>query len=214
MREFVKTLGALALVAALVGAGAGTTEAAPVIKISPASTTVGLSTAFSVDIIVEGLDDASDEAVGGFSAELSFDDSLLSGVSYDIDPDDKMGSEVDFSFGFTGASGSPLDLFFIAEAGLDAAALSALQGSSFTLATIHFTSGVLEGLSTLKLSVVGPGGAFLSDADGFEIPAAAEEGKVCVSRDGTPCTVPEPALLSLLATAALTGLASRRRRRS
>lgn len=214
MRTFVNALGAWALAAVLVGAAAGTAEAAPVIKISPSSTVVGLNTVFSVDLIVEGLDDLSDEAVGGFSALLSFDDTLLSGVSYLIDPDDKMGAEIDLSFGFDGGAGSPLDLFFVAEAGLNAAALSALQGTGFRLATISFTSGVIEGLSSLRLSVFGPGGAFLSDADGFEIPATAEQGSVCVSRTGTPCTVPEPGLLSLLATGALTGLVARRRRRA
>lgn len=212
MREFAKALGACAVAALLVGVSAGTAAAAPVIKLSPASTLIGLTTAFSVDIIVEGLDDASDEAVGGFSALLSFDDSLLSGVGYTVDPDGKMGAETDLSFGFTGGAGSPLDLFFVAEAGLDAAALSALQGTGFRLATISFTSGVLEGLSSLKLSVVGAGGTFLSDADGFELPATAEEGKVCVSRTLTPCTVPEPGLFSLVASGLVAGLAAARRR--
>lgn len=212
MRTFVNSLGAWALATVLLGIAAGTAEAAPVIKISPSSTIVGLSTGFSVDLIVEGLDDLSDEAVGGFSALLSFDESLISGVSYVIDPDDKMGAEVDLSFGFDGGAGSPLDLFFVAEAGLNAAALSALQGTGFRLATISFTSGVLEGLSTLRLSVFGAGGAFLSDADGFEIPATAEGGQVCVSRTGAPCAVPEPGLLSLLATGAVTAFAARRRR--
>lgn len=216
MRQFVKALGACAVAALLVGISAGTAAAAPVLKLSPASTLVGLSTGFSVDIIVEGLDDASDEAVGGFSALLSFDDTLISGVSYVVDPDDKMGAgHVDLSFGFSGASGSPLDLFVVAEAGLDGAALSALQGTGFKLATISFTSGVIEGLSTLKLSVVGAGGTFLSDADGFEIAdVTAEDGKVCVSRTLAPCTVPEPGLFSLLASGLVAGLVARRRSRA
>jgi hypothetical protein len=108
-----------------------------------------------------------------------------------------MGAEVDFGSAFSGTGDSPLELFFVADASMNHAALKAVQGAGFRLATVTF-SAVGNGISPLILSLVaGEGAAFLSDADGFEIPAQAVNGSVCV---GPNCVrgVPEPSSLSLL----------------
>ena len=206
MTSVNKLFRVLTLALALTGAIAVQTEAA-IISISPSSQTVNIGDTVTADIIVSGL--AADESVGGVSLELAFNDSILSGFSYTVDPDDKMGAEDDFSFGFTGGTGSPLDLFFVAEAGLDHAALTAMQGAGFRVASVSFTA-IANGLSGLNMSPTGPGGAFLSDADGFTIPTQAVNGSVCVG--GNCPAAPEPGLIALLG-AGLSAIAVRRKAR-
>ncbi len=203
----------LALAVLLVAASAIQTEALPIVSVSPATQTVPLGPV-SIDILVSGLGPL--EEVGGFSLLLSFDDSILSGDSFVNDPDAKMGAGTDFSFGFL--PGGILDLFYIAEDFIplgpgpeDDAALKALQGDGFTLATINFTA-IAEGTSKLNLSVIAPGGTILSDAQGFDLPAQAVNGSVCVSNSGA-CAVPEPASFSLIATAIGALVVQRRRNR-
>jgi hypothetical protein len=173
---------------------------AATISIVPGDQNALIGDLVSVDIVVSGL--LADEAVGGVSLLLSFNN-ILSGAGFTIDPDDNMGFDLDpvnndFGSGFTGVGGSPLELFFLADASLDHAALQALQGASFTLATVTFNA-VANGVSPLILSLVaGEGAAFLSDADGAELPAQAINGSVCVGPDCVREGVPEPTSLSLL----------------
>lgn len=192
------------LTAALAMAAFAVQTEAATISISPASQNASIGDTVTADIIVSGL--AADESVGGVSLLLSFNDAVLQGLGYTVDPDDKMGVEDDFSLGFTGGSGSPLELFFLAEFGADHAALKALQGDGFRVATVDFTA-VANGFSGLNLSLAGAGAVYLSDADGFPIGTQAVNGSVCV---GGNCTVPEPTLLALLGTG-LFGMAVRRR---
>jgi len=184
----------LALVMVASGFLAVRAEAAT-ISLVPGSQNALIGDIVSVDIMVGGL--LADESVGGVSLLLSFTDAILSGTGFTLDPDNLMGAEVDFSFGFEPGGNSPLDLFFVAQASLNHAALKALQGAGFRLATVSFEA-VGNGISPLILSLVsGEGAIFLSDADGFEIPAQAVNGEVCV---GPNCVrgVPEPSSLSLL----------------
>lgn len=172
---------------------------AATISIVPGSQNALIGDLVTADIVVSGL--LADESVGGVSLLLSFSN-ILSGTGFTIDPGDNMGFDLDpanndFGSGFTGLGGSPLELFFLADASLNHAALKALQGASFTLATVTFTA-VANGVSPLVLSLAaGEGAAFLSDAEGFVIPAQAVNGSVCVGPD---CArkVPEPTSLSLL----------------
>jgi hypothetical protein len=190
MRRFQRVLRVLTL-AVMVGAvGAAQTEAAT-ISISPVAQDANVGDSVFVDILVGGL--AADESVGGVSLLLSFNDAILSGVNYTPDPDDLMGAEVDFSFGFQGGNGSPLDLVFLADGGLDHTALKALQGTGFRVARIEFLA-LANGLSGVNLSVNPQLGIFLSDALGDELPTTAANGTVCV---GGNCTAPEPGLLAL-----------------
>jgi len=196
----------LTVALALTGASVAQTEAA-IISVSPVSQGGNIGDTITADIIVSGL--AADESVGGVSFLLSFNDSVLSGTTFAVDPDDLMGAELDLSFGFTGGNGSPLDVFFIAEAGLDHAALKALQGGGFRVASVSFLA-TANGFSALNLTATGPSGEFISDADGFPIAAQAQNGSVCI---GGPCpAAPEPGLIALLG-AGLSAIAVRRRAR-
>jgi len=208
----------LALAVAVAVGSVVRAEAIPIVSISPATQTVPQGPV-SVDILVSNL--GQGEEVGSFSLLLSFNSAILSGVSFINDPDAKMGALAnnpanDLSLGF---SVGTLDLFYLADdfapAGPgpeDDAALQALQGTGFRLATVNFMANA-DGQSLLTLSVVPPAGAFLSDALGFELPAAGRNGEVCV---GGPCAqtaVPEPATFGLLG-AGICALLVRRRRQA
>lgn len=189
----------------------GSSEAA-VISISPASQNSTIGNTVNVDILVSlGLG----EVVGGVSLFLGFNPAILTGASYTVDPDSKMGTAAcgfcDFSGGFSGGS---LDLFFLADAALNQAALGALQGGGFRLATVSFTA-TGNGTTPLTLSFAQPGGAFLSDANGNVLPASAVNGSVCVGPGcGGPAPVPEPGTLVLLGMGlAIAGLRHRRQMR-
>ena len=203
--------------AALVGACfAGRVEATPIISISPASQNVVQGNPASIDIVVSNL--AASESVGGVNILLSFSDAILDGVSFALDPQAKMGAEFDFGSGFAAGGNSPLTLLFLADATLDHTALKALQGASFTLATVNFTAANV-GLSPLTLSFQPQFGVFLSDALGFELPATAQNGSICVGAGTAPincqveATVPEPGSMMLLGTGVAALFARRRKAR-
>lgn len=209
MKTALKALGITALAAVLIAGSVANAVAAPMVTLVPSSPTVGLNEAFSVDVMVSGLDGTAAEAIGGFSFILSFSNALLDGVSYVADPDNKMGAEDDVSFGFTGGTGSPFDAFVVSDFTLDGAALAALQGVGFRLMTINFISELVEGLSPLAFSF-----GTLSDADGFDLPSTFQNGSICVDADGQnacPQVVPEPGLMALLATGLATAAVRRRR---
>ena len=206
MTSVKKLFRILTVALALTGAFAAQTEAA-IISVSPATQGGNVGDTITADIIVSGL--AAGESVGGVSFLLSFNGAVLSGFSYAVDPDDKMGNELDFSFGFTGGTGSPLDVLFVAEGGLDHTALKAMQGAGFRVATVSFTA-IANGFSGLNLAAAGPSGEFISDADGFPIGAQAVNGSVCIG--GTCPAAPEPGLLALLG-AGLSAIAVRRKAR-
>lgn len=211
MISISKFIRALALAGLVVMASAAQALAAPIISISPASQEVPLGPGIFVDILVSGL--GASEEVGGFSLDLSFDDTILSGSSFVNDPDGKMGAGFDF---FSGFAGGVLTLAYVGEdfapfgpGPEDDAALKALQGTGFTLARVGFT-GIAPGVSPLSLA---PIGAFLSDGQGFVLGAQAVGGQVCVGGVPCPAQAPEPATLSLLG-AGLCALVVRRRRQT
>ncbi len=206
MTSVKKLFRVLTVALALTGAFAAQAQAA-IISVSPVSQTANIGDTVTADIIVSGL--APDESVGGVSFLLSFNDTVLSGTGFTVDPDNLMGAELDFSFGFTGGAGSPLDVFFVAEGGLDHAALKALQGAGFRVASVSFLA-TANGLSPLNLAPAGPFGEFISDADGFPIAAQAQNGSVCVG--GVCPAAPEPGLMALLG-AGLSAMVVRRKAR-
>ena len=209
----------LVVLAALVTAGLTQQAAASTISISPAVQIVPAGPV-SVDIVVSGL--LPGETVGAFSLVLGYDPSILSGIGYLPDPAGAMGLGFDGSGGF-GPPGT-LDLFYgSTEPAASEAAFKALQGASFVLASVTF-GGIANGASPLTLSILGPGGAFLSDWAGFELPLdSVAGGSICVSDAGLPpgveCApgppaIPEPATLTLLGVGVSALVAIRRRRAS
>jgi len=192
----------LALAALAATAFFSQAEAAPVVSISPSTQNIAVGSPGSVNIIVSGLTDPT----GGFSLTLGFNNSFLSGVTFFNDPAAKFGAvPLDLSLGFSSGS---LDLFFVADASATQNSLSALQGASFTLATVNFL-GLADGLSPLTLSNV-----TLSNWDGSADLAGvtSTNGQICVG-DCAINPIPEPETY-LLFTAGLAALAMRRRRRA
>ena len=202
MTSIPRALRRLALAAFAATAFFSQAEAAPIVSISPATQNIAVGFPGSVNIIVSGLTDPT----GGFSLTLGFNGSFLSGVTFFNDPAAKFGPvPLDLSGGF---SGSSLDLFFLADKTATQGSLSALQGASFTLATVNFL-GLADGLSPLTLSNV-----ILSNWDGTADLAGvgSTNGSICVGS----CAInpsPEPETY-LLFTAGLAALAMRRRRRA
>lgn len=213
-----KILRVLALAVLVVVGSVAQSEAAPIVSVVPSSQTVLQGPVF-VDIVVSNIDIAGGEEIGAFSLVLSYDSLILSGVSFLNNPDGEMGLGSDLSFGFDAWGAGTLDLFYSAEdfpplgpAG-DEAALQLLQSAGFfRLATISFNA-IADGVSPLALSVVFPGGVFLSDGVGATLASTSVDGQVCVGANcqGQPAPIPEPGTLSLLGLGASALIARRRR---
>jgi hypothetical protein len=207
MKRINRTLRLLAVTAVALGTLLPTAPAQAVtVSVSPASQTIGVGGPATVNIIVSGLT----QALGGFSFLLGFNDTILSSVGFTPNPDNKMGAvPLDLSGGFTGGS---LDVFYVADAAANEAALAAAQGASFTLATVSFT-GLAAGLSPLTLTGV----ALSNFTGGATIPGVVvENGDICVVAAGTAggcAKVPEPGTLVLL-TLGMLGMGLTRRRRN
>ena len=189
---------------------------AATISIVPGSQNATVGTPVDIDIVVSGL--GAGESVGGVALTVSFSNVLLDGVAFELDPDDNMATAgdpiFDLASGFAGGSNSPFEASFLAGFTLDNAALKALQGDSFILATVTFNP-LQNGLALLTIAGI-PGSSLLSDALGDAlIGSQATGGEICI---GGNCArvVPEPATLALvgLGMGALVarGRALRRRR--
>jgi len=191
--KWVTLLAAAALLAA---ASFGSSQAAT-ITVTPGAQTIAPGGVANVDIVLSGL--APSETVGGFSFQLSFNNSILGAPdSFTANPANLMGPlPLDLSNGFTGGRRSPLDVFVIADPTIADATLKAAQGTGFTLATVSLT-GLNEGVSPLTLSTLG---AFLSAfTGGATIPATVVNGSVCVDNPntpGNPCLVSEPPTMAM-----------------
>jgi hypothetical protein len=212
-----KALGAAAL-ATLLFAASASQAAAAVISLSPSAPVVGLNQAFSVDVIVSGLDGTAAQAVAGFDFTVNFNNTLAVGTGYTADPAGKMGPGI-IDLSDPAFTTSPFLAFVSSDVPplgtVTGAQLAGLQGTTpFTLMHLNFLSKTTEGLLTISLA-----NPALSNAAGAGIGVQAGTATICI--DGSPTdevnacavTAPEPGLLSLLgAGLATVGMRMRRRR--
>ncbi len=171
-----RTIGMVAATALASAAFLSQAEAAPVISVDPLTPNVANGGTATVDIMASGLT----QGVGGFSFDLAFDPTLLSGISFTNDPGVTMGAApLDLSGGFSSGN---FDSFFVADSSATEGSLSAAQGTGFLLTQITFgASAVNSGVSALTLS-----NFVLSESDGATSidGVTATDGSICV---GSSC---------------------------
>jgi hypothetical protein len=171
-----RTTGLVAATALASAAFLSQAEASVVISVDPVTQNVANGGTATVDIDVSGLT----QGVGGFSFDLAFDPTLLSGISFMNDPGVTMGAApLDLSGGFSSGN---LDAFFVADSSATEGTLSAAQGTGFVLTQITFgASAVNSGSSALTLS-----NYVLSESDGATSigGVSAANGQICVGSCG------------------------------
>ena len=215
--------GLIALGVAAVVGQAIPTQAAPIITVTPSpSVVVQNGTSQTFDVVVSGL--ALNEAVGGVSLLLTWDSTILGAPTSDtLDPDNKMGTSLDpFNVDpATGFAPGKLTLSFLADISKDEAALKALQGAGFRLATFSLTALALgtTPIDLLVFSPNGPNGVPLSDGNGFPLSATLVGTCVTVGVSstvppGSCAAVPEPASMMLIGSGLASVLALARRRQA
>jgi hypothetical protein len=166
----------------------------------PDSQTVILGQPFQVDLVVSGLGDGVPPSLEGFDVDITFSEELTIDHSSVIfgtslgDPDDASQTST------TASLIGPGVLFLREDSFLASSALDAIQGSSFTLATMSFTASEVSTFSLWGDDF--SGGLFLTN-DTTEKPGI-NGAYVTV----TP--VPEPATIILLGTG-LIGIVGYRR---
>ncbi len=187
-----------------VARGATSASATPILSVSPPVQNIAPGGTAMVNITISDVTDP----IGALMLTLGFDQSKLVGIGYAIGP--ALGSGTDLSFGFTGAVGSPLDLFFFSDESPEVLALN--QGASFTLASVMFIGKApgIAPVSILDVTLFSAEGSIMD----FQVAGGAN---VCIAINcmTTPQqTVPEPGTLGLMGTALASLAAGRRRRRA
>jgi hypothetical protein len=158
-----------------------------ILRVLPATQTVGLGSSVGIGIGLSGLGDPP--SVGTFDISVGFDDTILSFIGASFG-DPVLGDQLDptgegNTLSFVNPGFDTVDLF---ELSLDTSdILNSLQARSFILATLSFNT-VAAGSSSLGVNVDA-----LGDADGNSLSAGILSGAVSVS------CIPEPAPLLLLA---------------
>ena len=168
----------------------------------PSSQTVALGDPVSVDVVVSGLD-VSGEIIRAFDLDATYDPSILSAT--DVLIDTSLGGLLDSFGGFDLSTPGVVDFFEVSL--LSDSELEAIQGDSFTLATLLFDS-IAAGTSPLGLVAEG-GFNVVVGSDWTELTVQTGIGAVTVQDDGGG-TVPEPST-GLLLVVALAVLATRRK---
>jgi hypothetical protein len=171
-----------------------------ILNITPDTQSLSVGSPVSFSINVSGL--GSGTALGAYDLNIGFDSALLS-FSQVIFGDQTLGDQLDLShLGLNAPTATPsLGNVNLIEFSLDdPATLIAQQASSFTLATVSFTT-LASGISPITLSVLG-----LTDANAIDIPNSTVNGSVTVA------SVPLPGTLWLLMSGGVTFLLTQRRR--
>lgn len=175
----------------------------PVLKILPASTSVGPGDTFDVDVMISGLGAPGPTSVSMFDLTLSFNSAVLTatGAGFGL----LLGDPALFE-ATTDAVPAPGSINIAETSFLSAGDLETLQPDTFTLATLHFLA---TGLGATNLTLVPdtvPGfpGFDVTDGLNVQIPLTAQNGAVDVTG------VPEPGAWALLGS--VCGIVAWRRR--
>lgn len=167
---------------------------ANVISIEPSLTQITQGNVFSVDIRASGLDTAPLTPIGAYDLTLGFDQYALSVV--DVAFSDGLGMQP-FDV-LTEQSQDSGTLHLAAVSLLEPDALQALQGDSFSLATLTFMATGAGSTALNWLSVN------LFDVDGLPFPAQSLDANIEVIAAANP--VPLPGALVLFLSGLLTFL--------
>ena len=183
-------------VAVLTCSAALPAAAAPIIFLSPSSTTVDVGDTFSVDVNVADIDD-----LFGFQFDFIFDDSLLNpvGITEGSFLSQGVGGSTLFAPGTDNGAGTiEFTLGFLL------GPVPGVSGSG-TLATLAFAA---TGSGTAAFSL---GGLILQDSQFAELQDSAEINGASVNINASATPIPEPTSLLLIGTGL--GIIARRRLR-
>ncbi len=156
-------------------------------SLSPANQAIGIGGTASLDLNVSGLTDVGPDSLGAFALDVNYNDSILSfnAITFNNLLGDIANFEADASFDDSTSGTVYLDeISWLFDWELDA-----LQGTSFTLATLEF-SGISAGTGGIDLAEISA-----SDAMGFDLTVSTcENATVQVN------AVPIPSSILLLGT--------------
>ena len=189
----------LALGAMLIAWGFSAASQAATVSLDPTTTTVGVGSAFQVNLDISGVNNATTPAVGAYDVTLSFDPALVAFQNASFGTQLDPSGQGDIQSVTPGASN--VEVYEIA---LDSAQqLTASQSNSFTLASFSLYS-LAAGTSALNLTLNG-----LSDVNGSPIAASVSGGSVTIGT--TPVPLPPTIWLLCLALISMCGLRPRRK---
>jgi hypothetical protein len=184
------------------------TAHAVLLSFVPASQSVVIGSAVSIDLVISGLGDHMPPSLSTFDLDVSFDPAIVTLATTDTDGDGVIDSVVLDPTGqldVLGLGGNPMSAQLVGPGTLnlfdlsldDPVDLDTLQAGTFPLATITFGS---IGLGTSSLDVLINA---LGDAEGNPLPADVSAGSITVTQSSVQ--TPEPSTIFLLG-ACLLGL--------
>jgi hypothetical protein len=168
------------------------------IALLPSLSSVGVGDALGLEVVIAGLGDGVAPSLGSYDLDVSYDPALLSFGSVEFGS--LLGGPADSLQSAAGGAGV---VDFAELSLLSPAELDALQGGSFTLATLHFTA-IGAGASSLSVTQ-----ALAGNGVGRPLTVESVAGARVVAG-----AIPEPAAAALFGLGALALVHSLRARRS